>query len=40
MQRSWKVALFGITLAIAPLVACASAPAQGERVYIREGHWR
>jgi hypothetical protein len=37
MLRSWKVALFGITLAIAPLVACTSAPAQTARVYIREG---
>ena len=36
MLRSWKIALLGITLATAPLVACASAPAQGERVYIRE----
>jgi hypothetical protein len=37
MLRSWKVALFGIALATAPLVACASAPAQRDRIYVREG---
>lgn len=36
MLRSWKVALFGITLATAPLVACASAPPRYERVYAVE----
>jgi hypothetical protein len=37
MLRSAKFALLGITLATAPVMACASAPAQGERVYVREG---
>jgi hypothetical protein len=37
MLRSWKIALFGIALATAPLVGCASALAQGRRVYAREG---
>lgn len=36
MLRSWKVALLGITLAAAPLVACASAPPRYDRVYVRE----
>ncbi|MEP7064579.1 MAG: hypothetical protein ABI889_00970 [Gemmatimonadota bacterium] len=36
MIRRWKIALSGITLAIAPLSACASAP-RGERIYVREG---
>ena len=37
MLRSFRIALFGIGLATAPLLACASAPAQGGRVYMREG---
>jgi hypothetical protein len=37
MLRSWKVALFGLTMATAPLIACASSPAYGERVYVRDG---
>jgi WXXGXW repeat (2 copies) len=41
MLRSWKVALLGVTLASAPLVACASAPPRYDdgvydRVYARE----
>jgi hypothetical protein len=37
MLRSWKVVLVGICLATAPLAGCASVPAQGQRVYVREG---
>jgi hypothetical protein len=38
MLRSWKAALLGITLATAPLVACASSGTpQRDRVYAREG---
>jgi hypothetical protein len=37
MLRSWRVAALGIALATAPLVGCASSPARGERVYVREG---
>lgn len=38
MPGSWKIALVGITLATAPLVACASAPSRRERVvYVDEG---
>jgi hypothetical protein len=37
MSQRWKVALLGIALATTPLIGCASAPAQGGRVYIREG---
>jgi hypothetical protein len=36
MLRSWKVALFGIALATAQVVGCASAAAQVQRAYIRE----
>src|SRR5437899_1300315 len=35
MLRNVKVALLGIALGTAPLMACASAP-RGERIYVRE----
>jgi WXXGXW repeat (2 copies) len=37
MLRSVKIGLMSIGLAAAPVIGCASAPAQGGRVYIREG---
>jgi len=37
MMQRWKIALFSIALATTPLVGCASAPAQGGRVYVRVG---
>ncbi|MDQ2767468.1 MAG: YXWGXW repeat-containing protein [Gemmatimonadota bacterium] len=37
MLRSVKIGLMSIGLATAPLIGCASAPAQGGRVYAREG---
>ena len=37
MLQRWKIALFSFALATTPIIGCASAPAQGGRVYIREG---
>ena len=37
MSRRWKIALFSFALATTSLVGCASAPAQGGRVYVRVG---
>lgn len=37
MSQRWKIGLLTIALATAPLVGCASAPAQEGRVYVRVG---